>query len=62
MKALYGQVVSLVFKYASNILKVYASSLSVIASALMCYVLIGTPLEPVHFVSGSLIVLAIVFY
>ena len=32
MKAFYGQVVGLVFKYADNILKVYASSMSVIVS------------------------------
>lgn len=62
MKALYGQVVSLVFKYASNILKVYASSLSVIASALMCNWFIGTHIQPVHFVCGCLIILATLFY
>ena len=63
IKAFYGQVVSLVFKYASNILKVYSTSLSVIASAVLCFFLLGTPLAPVHFVGGALIILAtILFY
>ena len=62
MKAFYGQVVSLVFKYADNILKVYSSSLAVVASAVMCHVFIGAPLAFVHFISSGLIILATVLY
>lgn len=61
-KAFYGQLISLVFKYASNILKVYATSLSVIASAVMCAVLLGDPLSFAHLVAGVLIVLATGLY
>lgn len=62
MKAFYGQVVGLVFKYADNILKVYASSMSVIVSAILCYVFLGTPLTGASVVAGILVVIATLLY
>ena len=62
MKAFYGQVVGLVFKYADNILKVYASSMSVIVSAVLCYIFLGTPLTGSSVVAGVLVMIATVLY
>jgi len=62
MKAFYGQVVGLVFKYGDNILKVYASSMSVIVSAVLCYVFLGTPLTGASIVAGMLVIVATLLY
>ena len=62
MKAFYGQVVGLVFKYADNILKVYASSMSVIVSAVLCWMFLGIPLTGSSIVAGVLVIIATMLY
>ena len=62
MKAFYGQVVGLVFKYADNILKVYASSMSVIVSAVLCWMFLGIPLMGSSIVAGVLVIIATMLY
>ena len=62
LKAVYGQIVGLVFKYANNILKVYASSMSVIVSAILCYIFLGTPLTGSSIVAGVLVIIATMLY
>ncbi len=54
VNALYGQVVAFTLKYADNIVKVYANSMSSLATALISYALFSAPLT-MGLLNGSVI-------
>jgi UDP-sugar transporter A1/2/3 len=55
LNAMYGQVVALTFKYADNIVKVYANSLASLVTAFLAYIFFNTPLY-FNLLLGSIIV------
>ena len=62
LKSLYGQVIGLVFRYADNIVKIYANSLSQIASAVLCFLFFGDSISTKILLSGCLVVQATILY
>jgi UDP-sugar transporter A1/2/3 len=57
-----GQVVSLIFKYADNIVKVYASALTVWGSAIASYVLFDKQLTVSFFLGGGIFMTSMFLY
>ena len=60
--ALYGQVVALVFKYADNIVKVYANSLAALSTAFLSYIVFGSPLTGDTLIGSLLVGISVLMY
>jgi solute carrier family 35 (UDP-sugar transporter), member A1/2/3 len=62
LNAMYGQVVALVFKYADNIVKVYANSLASLVTAFLTYLIFGTQLTSDQIIGSMLVCISVVMY